>query len=199
MLRSLRTDKGLSQQQLADMLHVDRSTIASWETGRRVPDAVMISQLSSYLGSDIEMLLSLSEKRTEPPQVILLDDEKIILNGGIPVLKQTMPGAEIHGFTVPSRALDYAKEHRVALVFLDIEMGRISGLDVCQDFLRINPRTNVIFLTAYKDYSYDAWATGACGFMIKPLLAENVKSWLSRLRYPISGLTSDINEKDRIR
>ena len=34
-LKQFRTDKKLSQQQLADMLFVERTTIANWETGRR--------------------------------------------------------------------------------------------------------------------------------------------------------------------
>ena len=45
-LRRLRLKNDISQQQLADLIHVQRSTIASWETGRRIPDVAMISQLS---------------------------------------------------------------------------------------------------------------------------------------------------------
>ena len=76
----------------------------------------------------------------------------------------------------------------MALVFLDIEMGTISGLEVCREMLNVNPRLNVVYLTAYRDYSFDAWSTGACGFMLKPLTVEGVREQLSRLRYPIRGL-----------
>ena len=41
-LKQFRTEKNLSQQQLADMLFVERTTIANWETGRRIPDADFI-------------------------------------------------------------------------------------------------------------------------------------------------------------
>ena len=41
-LKKLRTDKGLSQQALADKMYVTRSTIARWENGIRLPDAAMI-------------------------------------------------------------------------------------------------------------------------------------------------------------
>ena len=47
-LRRLRIEKGYSQQRLADTLHVDRSTVTKWETGDRVPDAVMMI-ISFYL------------------------------------------------------------------------------------------------------------------------------------------------------
>jgi two-component SAPR family response regulator len=51
--------------------------------------------------------------------------------------------------------------------------------------LEINPRTNVVFLTAYPDYSLDAWNTDACGFMVKPLTPESVREQLKKLRYPL--------------
>ena len=41
-LKQLRTKKGLSQQMLADQMFVTRPTIARWESGARLPDAMMI-------------------------------------------------------------------------------------------------------------------------------------------------------------
>ena len=187
-LHRLRIEKGLSQRQLSDALHVDRSTIAKWEAGHRLPDAAMISRLSECLDVDVAGLLTASYQSIEKPKVIMVDDERIILAGGIPILEKAMPGAEIIGFTTPADALEYAKANRIALAFLDIEMGRISGLDVCRDFLALYPRTNVIFLTAYQEYSFDAWETEACGFMLKPLTVEAVHTRLTRLRYPVRGL-----------
>ena len=45
---------------------------------------------------------------------------------------------------------------------------------------------NVVFLTAYPDYSLDAWKTDAVGFLLKPLTPEGVKEQLKKLRYPLS-------------
>ena len=117
----------------------------------------------------------------------MVDDEKIVLAGGIPVLGEVIPDAEVTGFTRPSEALEYARANPVASAFVDIEMGNTSGLDLCREFLRINPRTNVIFLTAYLEYSFEAWDTGACGFLLKPISAEGVRKQLKRLRYPLKG------------
>ena len=79
----------------------------------------------------------------------------------------------------------YARENHVALAFLDIEMGRISGLDICRELLMTYPRTNVIYLTAYREYSLDAWATGACGYLLKPLTVDAVREALTHLRHPV--------------
>lgn len=187
-LRRLRLEKGISQQKLADLIHVERSTIASWETGRRVPDAVMISQLSEFFGVDVAGLLRASENSDKILTVILIDDEKIILDGELSVLKDTMPDADIHGFTEPDNAIRFAKDNKVHLAFVDIEMGRVSGLDVCRKLMEIEPHTNVIFLTAYSQYALDAWKTDACGFLEKPLSPEGIREQLSRLRYPLGGM-----------
>lgn len=187
-LRRLRIERGLSQQQVSDALHVDRSTVAKWEAGDRQPDMATLSLLSSVLETDVAELLRASEQNNQKPVVILLDDEKIILQGGIPILEKALPGAEVTGFVSPAKALSYASSHPVSVAFLDIEMGRIKGLEVCRELLSINPRANVIFLTAYREYAFDAWATGACGFLLKPLTVAGVQEAMTRLRVPVRGL-----------
>ena len=188
-LRNLRVQRNLSQQQLADMLYVDRSTIASWETGRRVPDVSLILRLSEYLRADFVQLLHAAQREDEKPEVILVDDEKIVLAGGIPTIQRVFPDANVTGFSRPSEALDYAKRTSIDLAILDIEMGKTSGLDLCRSLLQVNQYSNVIFLTAYMDYSFDAWDTGACGFLLKPLSEEAIRKQLTLLKYPMKGLT----------
>ena len=189
-LRDLRTQRNLSQQQLADMLFVDRSTIASWETGRRIPDVSLNLRLSEYLKADFVTLMRAAQKDEEKAEVILVDDERIVLTGGIPTIQRVLPDALVRGFNKPSEALEYARHTSVDLAILDIEMGKVSGLDLCRSLLAINPYTNVVFLTAYMDYSFDAWDTGACGFLLKPLSEEAVRKQMSLLKYPMKGLTA---------
>ena len=77
------------------------------------------------------------------------------------------------------------KKKRISLAFLDIELGKTNGLDLCKKVLEINPRTNIIFLTAYVEYSFEAWSTGASGYLLKPITAENLRAQLKNLRYPL--------------
>ncbi len=186
-LRKIRMEKELSQQQLAEMIHVDRSTIANWERGKRLPDIDMLMKISDTLMIDISYLITASLNQNNSPNVIMIDDEKIILTGSIPVLRKVLPYSTVNGFTKPSEALHFARENTVSLAFVDIEMGKVNGLDLCRDLLTINPRMNVIFLTAYMEYSFDAWDTGACGFLLKPVSETAVKKQLTKLRYPLKG------------
>ena len=187
-IRRLRVEKGLSQVQLAEQMFVTRSAVARWESGSRMPDAVMISRLARCLGTSAEMLFSLLSEEQEIPNIIMVDDESIILSGGLSVLEELFPDANISGFTRPSEAIHYAQGNRVTLAFLDIEMGKLNGLEVCRELQKINPQTNVIFLTAYMDYSLDAWNTGASGFILKPITAAKVRDQLNQLRFPLRGM-----------
>ena len=45
-IRKIRGENGLSQRELAERVFVTRTTIAKWENGTRLPDAVMISRLA---------------------------------------------------------------------------------------------------------------------------------------------------------
>ena len=183
-LKKLRTEKRLSQNDIAKRMYVTPTTVSRWESGHRLPDAAMITRLSDVLGVDVNILISAAAQSDEIPIVIMVDDNKVFLNDGMPIIEEVIPNAAVIGFTKPSEAVEYAKANRIALAFLDIEMIDVSGLDVCRKLLEINQRTNVVYLTAYRDYSFDAWDTGAIGFMVKPLTADGVKKQLKKLRYP---------------
>lgn len=185
-LKSLRVAKGFSQQQLATKLFVDRSTVARWELGERIPDLVIVPRIAECLDVDAATLFS-AVQTGEAPCIIVVDDERIALSGAIAVLEGVMPGAAITGFDRPTDALAYVRLHPIAIAFLDIEMRHTSGLDLCSKLLELQPRTNVVFLTAYREYSFDAWGTGACGFMLKPITVDGVLAQLERLRYPVTS------------
>ena len=185
-LRKLREKRGISQKELGRQMFVNHSTIARWENASRLPDAAMIPRLAGCLGVDVNTLFQLAAQSEESPNVIMVDDSKVILSDGLNVLGEVMPNATITGFIWPLEAIEYAKMNRVALAILDIELGSASGLDLCRTLLEINPRTNIVFLTAYADYSIEAWKTLASGFLLKPLTPEDVREQLKRLRYPFS-------------
>ena len=189
-LKKIRMERGLSQTQLGKQLFVNQSTVARWESGSRLPDATMITQLSRILDVDISTLLLAAAQSEESPHIIIVDDNKAILSDSLTVLDKVLPAATIRGFIWPQQAIEYAKTNPVALAVIDIELGTASGLDLCQVLLDINPRTNVVYLTAFPDYALPAWETKACGFIVKPLTPEKVQGQLEKLRFPFSSESS---------
>lgn len=190
-LKKLRNEKGLTQLQLANLMFVNKSTVGRWETGDRLPDAAMITRLSKVLGVGVGTLLSVAAKSEEFPNIILVDDNIAIIPDSLFTLEKVIPNAIITGFNRPIEAIRYAEVNRIDLAILDIELRKVSGLDLCHRLLEVNPCTNVIFLTAYPDYALDAWGTDACGFMVKPLTPEEVCRQLKKLGYTISAQGAD--------
>ena len=147
-LLAVRKQKGLSQQQLADALPVSRSSVANWEADRRLPSATIIARIAEILNIDIAELLDSAAIGAARPAVIIVDDNKIVLSGALPIIEKALPNAEVIGFNKPSEAIRYAEENRIALAFLDIELGLSNEIDLCNELLKMNPRMNVVFLTA---------------------------------------------------
>ena len=184
-LRKLRTKKGLSQVQLANLMFVNKTTISKWESGSRLPDASMITRLARALDVDVSTLFSTASESDESPNIIMVDDNKDILTYSLQILEEVVPNAMITAYNWPQEAIEYAKTNRVDLAILDIELGKASGLDLCRKLLEINPCTRVVYLTAYPDYALEAWDTDACAFMVKPLTPEGVRRQLKKLHYPL--------------
>ena len=190
-LKRLRKEKGLSQMQLGNLMFVNSSTVTRWENGSRLPDATMIARLARVLDVNVGTLLSTAAESDEIPNIIMVDDNKAVLSDSLFVLEKVVPNATIAGFTQPRKAVEYAKVNRIYLAILDIELGSASGLDLCHTLHEINPCTNVVFLTAYPDYSLEAWDTDACGFMVKPLTSESIRRQLKKIHYPFSTGDAD--------
>ena len=184
-LKKIRTSKSISQHELAEKIFVTRSAIAKWENGYSLPDMLMIKRICKALEVNEYDLMKILLDGDDELNVIILDDRKIVVQGSLSVVEEVLPNANIFGFTKPIEAVEFAKKKKISLIFLDIEMGKTNGLDICKNFLEINPQTNVIFLTAYVEYSFEAWSTGASGYLLKPITAENLRAELKRLRYPL--------------
>lgn len=57
-IKSFRTENKISQQQIADLFGIDRSTYSSWETGRSTPNAAQLILLAKIYNVSVERLIS---------------------------------------------------------------------------------------------------------------------------------------------
>ena len=67
-LRIARQSQGLTQQQLAELIGVSRSTVAMWETGEHQPDLDTVSKLATILKVSVDFLLGKTEDPTSLEQ-----------------------------------------------------------------------------------------------------------------------------------
>jgi DNA-binding LytR/AlgR family response regulator len=68
-------------------------------------------------------------------------------------------------FSKPKEALDYLDKFPVDLLFLDINMPSVNGIEFCKN---LKQNTMVIFTTAYSEYAVDAFNLKAIDYLLKP-------------------------------
>ena len=187
-IRTLRQEKNLTQQQLADLMFVTRKTVGNWENGNRMPDITMLSRLSRHLGVQTYELLDEINGSGEQPGIIVVEDESVLLKGFVHILEDTLPQADIYGFETGAEALRFAESSPVSVAFLDIELFGESGVDLAARLAELNPHTNIIFLTGHTEYTADALDLHCSGYILKPLTPDKILREVAHLRFPVWGL-----------
>ena len=117
--------------------------------------------------------------------ILAVDDEKLALEGLLKSIREAEPGAEVVGFRKPSEAMEYFKEHTCDVVFLDIQMRGVNGVNLAKEMKLLRPQINVIFATGYLDYMGEAFSLHASGYIVKPITTIKVRAELDDLRHPV--------------
>ncbi len=69
-LKNLRKQKGLSQEELAERLHVVRQTVSKWEKGLSVPDANLLIRIAEIFETSVSTLLGDTTELSEDKNII---------------------------------------------------------------------------------------------------------------------------------
>lgn len=127
----------------------------------------------------------------EEMRIIAVDDEPLALGGLVDEIKKAQPDCSIQSYTDPVAALEAVggKNFTPDVAFLDIEMPGLSGISLAKRFKDACPKMNIIFVTSYSQYALDAHSMHASGYLMKPVLAEDIRRELNDLRTPVSALS----------
>ena len=111
--------------------------------------------------------------------VICVDDEPLAVEYTLGQCALLPEIDEAKGFTEAQEALSWLGEHTADLAILDINMPQIDGIDLAARIKQARPETAILFLTAYREYAYDAYSVHPTGYLLKPVsqqkLAEEVR------------------------
>ncbi|HTO15740.1 MAG TPA: LytTR family DNA-binding domain-containing protein [Edaphocola sp.] len=104
---------------------------------------------------------------------VIIDDESKALRTLHLELKRHSDKVDVIGqFVYPLDAIEFINKHEVHLVFLDIEMPEMNGLEFIEQFP--NKNFQVIFTTAYSNYAIKAIKCGALDYLLKPIDAQEL-------------------------
>lgn len=81
-------------------------------------------------------------------------------------------------------ALELFELHRPQIVFLDIHMPGLNGIDTARALAR---RAHLVFVTAYEQYAVQAFEQGAIDYLVKPIDPGRLADTVQRLRRQIAG------------
>ena len=79
-LKTLRKNKGLSQEELSIKLNVVRQTISKWETGLSVPDAEMLVKISELFETPVSEILGESIEKKEINDLKVISEKLEVIN-----------------------------------------------------------------------------------------------------------------------
>lgn len=118
--------------------------------------------------------------------ILAVDNENLMLNRLCRHITQIKPDSLVVSFKNPADALAYMENHTVDVVFLEIMLQKMMGIELARQMQQINPHVNIIFTSSYSNYMYEAMSEIRCsGFIVKPVTTEKIKRELEDLRHPI--------------
>jgi DNA-binding LytR/AlgR family response regulator len=125
-------------------------------------------------------------------RVLVAEDEPLMRERLLEMLALAWPEAQVVATAENGNdAWDGFLEHEPQVVFLDIRMPGLSGLEVAE---RIGDLAHVVFVTAYDEYAVQAFDAGAVDYLLKPIQRDRLDKAVARIRDKLSARPADLGE-----
>ena len=101
-----------------------------------------------------------------PLTCMIIDDEPLAVRLLVSYVERTPDLQLLASFTDSIRAINAVKEQKPDLLFLDIQMPNIDGMELAHS---LPEQTRVVFTTAFKEYAFESYEVNALDFLLKPV------------------------------
>ncbi|CAM4523001.1 response regulator [Paenibacillus macerans] len=115
-------------------------------------------------------------------RVILVDDEQLALNYMERLLLKLADVEVVGKFTDPVKGMGEILQERVDVLFLDISLPEINGIELAERILEARPEIHIVFVTAYDEYAIKAFELNALDYVLKPIRAERLAKTVDRIQ-----------------
>ena len=114
-------------------------------------------------------------------RAILVDDESSALTS-LDIALHKIGGITIIGkYTNSYMAKKNILSKKPDIIFLDIQMPGISGINLAEEIQCSLPETNIVFVTAYDEYAVRAFELSAIDYLLKPVRSNRLKETIQRI------------------
>jgi DNA-binding LytR/AlgR family response regulator len=125
-------------------------------------------------------------------RILVAEDEPLMRERLLELLALAWPEARVVlAAENGNDAWDGFLELEPDVVFLDIRMPGLSGLEVAE---RIGKLAHVVFVTAYDQYAVEAFDAGAVDYLLKPVQAERLDKAVARIREKLGMRPADLGD-----
>ncbi len=120
---------------------------------------------------------------------LCVDDEKVLLNTLTRAVEASPDITEVVSFRQEKEALEWSQTNTPDIAFLDIELHRMTGIDLAEQLLALHPDMGVVFCTGYDNYAIDVInrRIQAYGYLTKPIRPDKVQATVQRFLEARSG------------
>lgn len=115
-------------------------------------------------------------------KTVIIDDEQPICDEIEYLLKKSIDIEICAKFCNSLEALDYLIENRPDIIFLDIQMPGLTGLELAKKLNTLPNPPLIVFITAFQEYALEAFETSAVGYITKPITEDRLESVLLKIR-----------------
>lgn len=124
---------------------------------------------------------------------ILIDDEPLAREGLKNILANVASIELLESFSNALAANDFLLHNHVDLIFLDIEMASLNGLDFAKSLVY---KPLIIFITAYPQYALDSFEVDAIDYLVKPIRVERLLKAINKADSYLSLLQMKVRDED---
>jgi len=115
--------------------------------------------------------------------ILLVEDEKWVRTAIRRTIERTeLPFKVVHECENGLDGLDWLKEHSVDLVFTDVRMPVMDGINFVEQLRQLKKQQGIIFISGYEDFNFvqSALRFGAIDYLLKPVEIEEMKECLTK-------------------
>jgi DNA-binding LytR/AlgR family response regulator len=136
------------------------------------------------------MIPARASESVRAASALVIDDESPALDELSYLLRTNFPIAPVHAVQKASDALRHLQERRYDVVFLDVRMPELNGIELGNVLRRFAAPPAIVYVTAYEEYAVRAFDIGACDYLLKPVSRARLATALERALGPRAALSA---------